>query len=65
MINLILGAVMGLITNFITFIIVAGIFGILFLLPFAIKGGWVVYVMMFIFIICSKYTNQNDKKGKK
>lgn len=62
MINLILGAVMGLITNFITFIIVGGIFGILFLLPLVIKGGWVVYVMIVIFALCSQYNNQNNKK---
>lgn len=64
MIDLIFGAIMGIIGNIGAFIIVAGLLGFIFLLPLAINGGWIFYVMLAIFAVPAIIAGITDDKNK-
>lgn len=50
MINMIFWALMSAIANIIQFIIVFGILAFIFLLPFLLKGGWILGIVLYGFL---------------
>lgn len=64
MIDLIFGAIMGAIGNIGAFLIVAGLLGFLLILPLAINGGWIIYVMLGIIAIPAIFAAAIDDKNK-
>ena len=61
MINMIFWALMSVIANIIQFIIVFGILAFIFLLPFLLKGGWILGIVLYGFLGLSFITFLIDK----
>ena len=61
MINMIFWALMSAIANIIQFIIVFGILAFIFLLPFLLKGGWILGIVLYGFLGLSFITFLIDK----
>ena len=61
MINMIFWALMRVIANIIQFIIVFGILAFIFLLPFLLKGGWILGIVLYGFLGLSFITFLIDK----
>ena len=61
MINMIFWALMSVIVNIIQFIIVFGILAFIFLLPFLLKGGWILGIVLYGFLGLSFITFLIDK----
>lgn len=64
MIDLIFGVIMGVIGRIGAFIIVTGIIGFLLILPLAINGGWIIYVLLGIVVIPAIFDAATDDKNK-
>ena len=61
MINMVFWALMSAIANIIQFIIVFGILAFIFLLPFLLKGGWILGIVLYGFLGLSFITFLIDK----
>ena len=61
MINMIFWALMSAIANIIQFIIVFVILAFIFLLPFLLKGGWILGIVLYGFLGLSFITFLIDK----
>lgn len=62
MLDMLFFGFMNFFANIIKFIIVAGVIGFLLIIPFLLKGGWIIGVMYVLWIICTIVALINNKE---